>query len=378
MPRIQAPDGTPIDFPDTMKDADIESAMGKLYPKQVASTQPTRFDKFASGVSGDILAPPQFRGDDPVTRIVHGVGDNLGRTTQAWHDMFTGNANPETLAEMVPLVGPAAVDAGKALATPGQRWQGLGQAASLTTPAMVHGMPPISEMPLPPAPKIINRVGGALKAISDPEFISHVPGGKMALAATDAFGDAYRRATAPLPEQPGPPRVVRDPGQRGIPPPLQFDREEWKPPIMSSGTVAPPLSPGLPSNRLPGSLDRARYVESLRTPEPIQPRVSQAQRMGVELAPSPLKTAEFSPISSSLPSGRSITPIRFPTAPHSAEVLPAPLTAPESQAVATPPVSASPNPSVTQQYQPSRTNARFDKNGIRIGRGSINPGQRER
>lgn len=32
MPRIQAPDGTQIDFPDTMKDAEIEAAMGNLYP----------------------------------------------------------------------------------------------------------------------------------------------------------------------------------------------------------------------------------------------------------------------------------------------------------------------------------------------------------
>lgn len=33
MPRIQAPDGKLIDFPDSMSDAAIEAAMGKLYPK---------------------------------------------------------------------------------------------------------------------------------------------------------------------------------------------------------------------------------------------------------------------------------------------------------------------------------------------------------
>ena len=33
MPRVAAPDGTQIDFPDTMQDSDIEGAMAKLYPK---------------------------------------------------------------------------------------------------------------------------------------------------------------------------------------------------------------------------------------------------------------------------------------------------------------------------------------------------------
>ncbi len=32
MPQIQAPDGTLIEFPDSIKDADIEAAMGRLYP----------------------------------------------------------------------------------------------------------------------------------------------------------------------------------------------------------------------------------------------------------------------------------------------------------------------------------------------------------
>lgn len=35
MPRIQAPDSTLIDFPDSMNDAQIEAAMGKLFPKPV-------------------------------------------------------------------------------------------------------------------------------------------------------------------------------------------------------------------------------------------------------------------------------------------------------------------------------------------------------
>jgi hypothetical protein len=35
MPQIQAPDGQTIQFPDSMKDQDIEAAMGRLYPKPV-------------------------------------------------------------------------------------------------------------------------------------------------------------------------------------------------------------------------------------------------------------------------------------------------------------------------------------------------------
>jgi hypothetical protein len=44
MPRVQAPDGQPIDFPDSMKDQEIEAAMKNLYP----SKPPTAWDAIKS------------------------------------------------------------------------------------------------------------------------------------------------------------------------------------------------------------------------------------------------------------------------------------------------------------------------------------------
>ncbi len=136
MPQAFAPtDFEPLDT------SDFEPIGGG--GKTLSPSGPTRFDKFVKGATGNILAPPTSPGEDPLTRIVGGVGDSLGRTTQAWHDMFTGNASPVTAAEMVPWIGPWAVDTGKMLGTPGQRWEGAGSAMSGIAPFATHAIPEI-------------------------------------------------------------------------------------------------------------------------------------------------------------------------------------------------------------------------------------------
>jgi hypothetical protein len=137
---------------------------------------PTAFDNFTSGLTGDPLKP----GGDPLQQSIQGTASSLGRTSQAWHDMFTGNANPMTPIEMVPIFGPQAADAGRMLATPGQRMKGLGAAAAILVPPILHGAPyEMPEMPTMPAPiakaaAVAKGAGkGAWEGATAPTPISH-------------------------------------------------------------------------------------------------------------------------------------------------------------------------------------------------------------
>ena len=44
------------------------------------NADPTWFDKINEGATGNILAPSQGRDDDPISRVVKGVGSSLERT----------------------------------------------------------------------------------------------------------------------------------------------------------------------------------------------------------------------------------------------------------------------------------------------------------
>lgn len=142
--------------------ATFRQSVGSTAPTLRMPTPPTRFDKFVSGVTGNLGASDNPQ--DPIQQLVQGVGSSLGRTTQAWRDLFTGNANSSTLPEMVPLLGPAAVDASRMLATPGQRWQGAGAATALLAPEMLHAMPEMPGLPLPSASSVGTRTMSAIKA----------------------------------------------------------------------------------------------------------------------------------------------------------------------------------------------------------------------
>jgi hypothetical protein len=95
--------------------------------RQNYNADPTWFDKINEGATGNILAPSQGRGDDPISRVVKGVGSSLERTTKAWADALSLNPSDTTAAEMIPLLGPAAVDTVRMMSTPGQGFQGIGR-----------------------------------------------------------------------------------------------------------------------------------------------------------------------------------------------------------------------------------------------------------
>lgn len=150
-------------------------------PKQQLTNPPTFMDRISTELNGGGAAlDPQ--------KIVEGLGGNLGRTTQAWHDMFSGNANPSTLAEMVPVVGPMAVDASRKLFTPGQRIEGATDAGSLLAFPVMDNLP--SEVPesLQRAGSVANGAlkGGSKAAIAPVEYGMH----KLPIPASLAGGAA--------------------------------------------------------------------------------------------------------------------------------------------------------------------------------------------
>lgn len=58
--RIQAPDGTTIEFPDSMKDQDIEAAMAKLYPHH---EHPTTAEGYTSKLPWPLSGMDEFAND---------------------------------------------------------------------------------------------------------------------------------------------------------------------------------------------------------------------------------------------------------------------------------------------------------------------------
>jgi len=143
MPRVQAPDG-PIDFPDTMKDTDIEAAMAKLYPQ---STTP----------QSTIAPPPQTTGIFP--RIAQ-WGKDLSTDLREGTDLtapgrFLHMAGARPLREGVspqtaeymgsPELGVSKVIQGLGeTGTPGQRLHGMGHVAG---GALQTATLPLSIMP---------------------------------------------------------------------------------------------------------------------------------------------------------------------------------------------------------------------------------------
>lgn len=128
-----------------------------------------------------LLAPPSGRGDDPASRLVNGVGSSLGRTTKAWHDMFTGNAGPMTAAEMVPLLGPMAVDVGQQLATPGQRIEGVSNALQMLLPVAGGPIAEAAERPIAATKNAVVKTSSAVKAATPDLAKATAAGGTMAL-----------------------------------------------------------------------------------------------------------------------------------------------------------------------------------------------------
>ena len=220
------------------------------------NADPTWFDKINEGATGNILAPPQFKGDDPISRVVKGVGSSLERTTKAWADALSLNPSDTTAAEMIPLLGPAAVDAVRMMSTPGQGFQGIGAAGALLAPAVaseVAARP--TAAPKPPKPSKPVNVGGLMEMAKTGKDILQVLKSPNPLTKLNALGRLFEKFASevtPIEAPPAPPVVEAPPVAPGVPvrPPLrgkQFGtfNDPTVPPVPAgvtpSGPVRPPL-----------------------------------------------------------------------------------------------------------------------------------------
>lgn len=227
------------------------------------NADPTWFDKINEGATGNILAPSQGRDDDPISRVVKGVGSSLERTTKAWADALSLNPSDTTAAEMIPLLGPAAVDAVRMMSTPGQGFQGIGAAGALLAPAVaseVAARPtaapkPSPSGPRPPPPSSPVNVGGLMDMAKTGKDILQVlksPNPLTKLSALGRLFEKFASEVTPIEAPPTPTVVEAPPVASGTPvrPPLrgkQFGtfNDPAAPPLPAgvepSGPVRPPL-----------------------------------------------------------------------------------------------------------------------------------------
>lgn len=218
------------------------------------------------------------------------------------------------------------------------------------------------------APPVARAGGMFLNAATDPEVLNTIPGASHVNAAKTAFGNAYRRAGATaIPDVPV--SVASDPRPLNGPvaPPPAVLRDAQSPawashpdPAIAPAVPFQSMPSALPSGRMPGPAPQSNVIPLMRSD--VLP-VWNGIRDSPALIPEPLTA----PANVSLPSGRvpgGIRNQRVAAAPPEAAL-------PSSPAAVTPALkpngSTTDHSSITSQYKPSRTRARFDASGKRVG-----------
>lgn len=103
---LRSGDYNPTDIQDELvrsgyKPSDAQDMMRQAMQGDVGgSSRPSIFSRIMGAAS---LGGPEGNLD----AIPGGIANSLQQTTDAWRDMFTGGAKSDTLAKMVPLIGPA-------------------------------------------------------------------------------------------------------------------------------------------------------------------------------------------------------------------------------------------------------------------------------
>lgn len=223
------------------------------------------------------------------------------------------------------------------------------------------------------APPVARAGGMFLNAATDPEVLNTIPGASHVNAAKTAFGNAYRRAGATtIPDVPM--SVANDPRPLNGPvaPPPAVLRDAQSPawashPDPSAPLIAPfqSIPSEFPSGRIIGSPEWGEAVTRYANNPVVSERAPRWSGISdsPDLIPEPLTV----PSNVSLPSGRVPGGIRNQRV----------AAAPPETALPSPPAVATPAPgpngstadhsSITSQYKPSRTRARFDASGKRVG-----------
>lgn len=326
--------------------------------KQSGTPPPTFIDRISTEMNGGRFLDPES--------VVRGVGDSLGRTTRAWGDMFSGKAGPSTLPEMVPLLGPAAVDAGRNLATPGRLLEGLTDAAMLIGPAAEGGFVRESGMPLQYAGEPLPRSGRTVippvpQSVIDASHFIPIPGaGSLRLVArgANALGRVLNR---PEPEinTAFPPEGRRVYDMRMSPQsPASYDPRPL-PDISDRGNFgreAPSVSVG------PAS-DDAAFDVAPKVSRPLLPEAWQIPNKSY-----PLPSREMTPMGDARSgSYQPISRSRVPTSDELAfDAAPKRFIDPrESRMMAQPLPSSTADTPATARARVNQARAKFDENGKR-------------
>lgn len=160
MPRVQAPDGTEIDFPDTMHDSDIETAMGKLYPKpspvsNALSHAGARLSEIPGAIGNSIMHPI-----DTISGI---YGQQKQLAVEGMDAAKSGDyslAAARGIESLMPGVGPAIANGFKTIKS-GDTSGGIGDMAGTVGSALVARGASLS-------PKVQAFTRGAYDAAKEP------------------------------------------------------------------------------------------------------------------------------------------------------------------------------------------------------------------
>lgn len=235
---------------------------------------------------------------------------------------------------------------------------------------------------------IAGRVIGGRSATSDPQLATVKTGtGGTSLPEISPMAEAGAHAAglAGVPAAGLLPRIYK--GIRSAVGPFGGDSRVYGPPMNTATSARPSWTEKPPSGSMgsgmqsgfgihvvpPAPINPVSLPEGVIPPRWQAPGAPEPQPFG-PTAPSSAGSARFTPGQyDARPLNRAYTPdpenmwegtVQTPTVANERQIIPQPLTPPIQQGG---PISASPNPVVTQQYQPSRTKARFDVNGKRIG-----------
>lgn len=215
--QVQAPDGSTIEFPDSMKDPDIESAMGRLYPKPVpgmeklggqpppaATGQPTPFGKANVQTPAGMRDQPDNFWTSPNGLLRSGgrqLGEVLpnlaaGRKAEALSNTIEGAGKALT-----PFAIPAAVASPVAALTAagaGYLGQKGGEAAAQHFGASPETTRAVGDVAALPAAMAGGKAGGVLSRAAEPlaESALGIRGSARAYGATP--GKAILQETSGL------------------------------------------------------------------------------------------------------------------------------------------------------------------------------------
>lgn len=183
--------------------------------------------------------------------IVKAHGDQVKKGIDAWNKGEHTEAIAHFGGAALPLLGPAAADIGEKIGEEGFTSENMGRMAGL-----LGGLvgPKAVKAAAPKVARAAAVTGEAMDSIADAtlskETLRQVPlVGKLGVSILERAKENFAKKRAAA-QKAAPPRVIRDPGERGIPPVLNYEPAAG--PLAPVAPEAIPVPAALPSGRVPG------------------------------------------------------------------------------------------------------------------------------